>query len=70
MGQHKYNPNCQLAKEGKLPPKPKKMSKRQMERMMMRMIYEKTGLAAIERAVGLNSFKEAEEMADMLRKWR
>ena len=21
MGQHKYNPNCQLAKEGKLPPK-------------------------------------------------
>ena len=27
MGQHKYNPNCQLAREGKLPPKPKKMGK-------------------------------------------
>lgn len=34
MGQHKYNPNCQLAKEGKLPPKPKKMSKREVERLM------------------------------------
>lgn len=34
MGQHKYNPNCQLAKEGKLPPKPKKMSKREAERLM------------------------------------
>lgn len=34
MGQHKYNPNCQLAKEGKLPPKPKKMSKREAERLL------------------------------------
>ena len=34
MGQHKNNPNCQLAKEGKLPPKPKKMSKREAERLM------------------------------------
>jgi hypothetical protein len=34
MGQHKYNPNCQLAKERKLPPKPKKMSKREAERLM------------------------------------
>lgn len=34
MGQHKYNPNCQLAKEGKLPPKPKKMSKRERERLL------------------------------------
>lgn len=33
MGQHKYNPNCQLAREGKLPPKPKKMSKRHLERL-------------------------------------
>lgn len=36
MGQHKYNPNCQLAAEGKLPPKPKKMSKRQQERFLMK----------------------------------
>ena len=34
MGQHKYNPNCQLAREGKLPPKPKKMSKRERERLL------------------------------------
>lgn len=34
MGQHKYNPNCHLAKEGKLPPKPKKMSKRESERLL------------------------------------
>lgn len=70
MGQHKYNPNCQLAREGKLPPKPEKMSKRQRERLLMKIIYEKTGLGAIERAVGINSFKEAEEMADMLRNCR
>ncbi len=47
MGQHKYNPNCQLAAEGKLPPKPKKMSKRQQERFLMKLIYEKTGIVSI-----------------------
>lgn len=56
MGQHKYNPNCQLAAEGKLPPKPKKMSKRQQERFLMKLIYEKMGIGAIERAVGINSY--------------
>jgi hypothetical protein len=34
MGQHKYNPNCKLAREGKLPPKPKKMGKREAERLL------------------------------------
>lgn len=34
MGQHKYNPNCQLAREGKLPPKPEKLSKRESERLL------------------------------------
>ena len=34
MGQHKHNPNCQLAREGKLPPKPKKLSKRERERLL------------------------------------
>ena len=37
MGQHKYNPNCQLAMEGKLPPKPPKMSKRQLKRELYAM---------------------------------
>ena len=68
MGQHKYNPNCQLAREGKLPPKPKKLSKRQKNRMLMKMVYEKSGIGAIERALGINSFEEAEKMADLLRR--
>ena len=68
MGEHKHNPNCQLAKEGKLPPKPKRMSKRQRDGLLMAMVYEKTGIGTIERALGINSYKEAEEMADLLRK--
>ena len=68
MGQHKYNPNCRLAREGKLPPKPKKLSKRQRDRLLMAMIYERTGLGAIERAMGINSFYEAEYMADLRRR--
>ena len=32
MGQHKHNPNCKLAKEGKLPKKPKRKSKREVEK--------------------------------------
>lgn len=34
MGQHKYNPKCQLAREGKLPPEPKKLSKREIDRLL------------------------------------
>lgn len=69
MGENKYNPNCQLAKEGRLPPKPKGMSKKAQRRQLMRMVYEMSGLGAIERAVGLNSFKEADEMVDLLKGW-
>lgn len=32
MGQHKHNLNCQLAKEGKLPPKRRQKGKRETER--------------------------------------
>lgn len=35
MGQHKHNPTAIAAKEGKLPPKPPRKSKRQMEREIM-----------------------------------
>lgn len=31
MGQHKYNPTAIAAKEGRLPPKPQKKSKRQQD---------------------------------------
>jgi hypothetical protein len=68
MGQHKHNPNCQLAREGKLPPKPEKLSKRQRDRMLMKIVYEKTGIGAIERYLGIDALKEAEYMADLMRR--
>ena len=68
MGQHKHNPTAIAAKNGELPPKPKRMSKRERDRLLMKIIYEKTGLGAIERSLGINSFKEAEYMADLLRR--
>lgn len=34
MGQHKHNPTAIAAKNGELPPKPKKMGKRESERLM------------------------------------
>lgn len=52
MGQHKYNPNCELAKKGLLPPKPKKMSKRERARLLMRRIREMTGASLVERIMG------------------
>ncbi len=67
MGQHKYNPTAIAAKNGELPPKPKPMGKRARERLLMKAVYEATGLGAIERAVGIDSYKEAVEMADLLR---
>lgn len=34
MGQHKHNPTAKAAKCGLLPPKPEKMSKREIERRL------------------------------------
>ena len=34
MGQHKHNPTAIAAAKGELPPKPKKMSKRESERLL------------------------------------
>lgn len=34
MGQHKYNPTAIAAKNGELPPKPEKLSKRERDRIM------------------------------------
>lgn len=48
MGQHKYNPTYKLLEEGKLPPKKKSnISKRQMDRMIMKEIEHMTGLDKI-----------------------
>lgn len=41
MGEHKHNPTTIAAKNGELPPKKPKMSKRQTERLMMAKIMEK-----------------------------
>ena len=41
MGQHKYNPVAIAAKNGELPPKPKKMSKREMDRILYSMVEAK-----------------------------
>lgn len=50
MGQHKYNPTAIEAKNGALPPKPKKMGKRERERRLMREIGRE-----IERRTGIYS---------------
>ena len=34
MGQHKHNPTAIMAKNGELPPKPKKLSKRENDRLI------------------------------------
>lgn len=34
MGQHKHNPTAIKAKNGELPPKPKKMGKRERDRLI------------------------------------
>ena len=68
MGQHKHNPNCQLARDGKLPSKPKKLSKREQERLLYAMILERTGIGRIERMLGANSYEEARQLEDLRRK--
>lgn len=49
MGQHKYNPTAIAAKNGELPPKPKKMGKREAERMLIREIERMAEIAALRR---------------------
>lgn len=40
MGQHKHNPTAIAAKNGELPPKPKKPSKKEVERQVFRKCQE------------------------------
>ena len=48
MGQHKHNPTAIAAANGMLPPKPKKLDKRENERFLESMIwaeiYNRTGI--------------------------
>lgn len=41
MGQHKTNPTAMAAKRGEIQPKPKPMSKRETERLLMQAVREK-----------------------------
>lgn len=40
MGHHKHNPTAIAAKNGELPPKPKKPSKKEVERQVFRKCQE------------------------------
>lgn len=51
MGQHKHNPTAIAAKNGELPPKPKKMGKREWERMIVRKIEGLTGIDRFRQAM-------------------
>jgi hypothetical protein len=48
MGAHKYNPTAIAAKNGELPPKPPKKSKKELEREMYAMVKQ----AMIEKVPG------------------
>ena len=51
MGHHKHNPTAIAAKNGELPPKPKKMGKREAERLLMREIERISGIAALRQMI-------------------
>ena len=52
MGEHKHNPTAIAAKNGELPPKKLKMSKRKLDVLMRKKIQDATGLPQIVRALG------------------
>lgn len=60
MGQHKHNPVAIAAKNGELPPKKSKMSKRKMEVQMEALVRKKlqdaTGLPQLVREMGAEYF--------------
>ena len=58
MGQHKHNPTAIAAKEGKLPPKPKKMSKRERDRWL----YARCQEAIYRRLLGTDIKTQTEEL--------
>ena len=54
MGAHKYNPTAIAAKNGELPPKSPKKSKREIEREISDLIREKTGINEIYSRTGID----------------
>lgn len=51
MSEHKHNPTAIAAKRGELPPKPKPMGKRDLDRLIMREIERRTGIYSILRHI-------------------
>lgn len=57
MGQHKYNPTAIAARNGELPPKEQlKLSKRQADALMRRRIQDLTGIATLQKVMGIDPF--------------
>lgn len=56
MGEHKYNPVAQLAKEGKLPLKSKPVTMVQLRRYMEAYIRKVTSIDKLEKAMGITDF--------------
>ena len=52
MGEHKRNPTAIAAKNGELPPKKPKLSKRQQDMWLRKKIQDATGLPQLVRALG------------------
>ena len=52
MGQHKFNPTAIAAKNDKLPPRNKDMSKRETDAWLRKKIQDVTGLSALMNAIG------------------
>lgn len=52
MGQHKHNPTAIAAKNGELPPKKPKPSKRQVEAELYAEIEKRTGIDKIRKLIG------------------
>lgn len=57
MGQHKHNPTAIAAKNGELPPKPKKMGKSERDRLLMREIERITGIDRIRQMIPWNGYE-------------
>lgn len=47
MGEHKHNPTAIAAREGKLPPKKKPISKREREHLVCVELHKRVGIAAV-----------------------
>ena len=60
MGEHKYNKTAIAAKNGEIAPKPKPLSKREMDRILRKRVDDtlrkSTGLGMIEKNLNLEQY--------------